>query len=64
MERLIEGTGAERWRPHVHRERGELALLRDDAATARREFGTALDLFTAMGADGHAERLRTRLATH
>ncbi|MGE0486671.1 MAG: adenylate/guanylate cyclase domain-containing protein [Gammaproteobacteria bacterium] len=62
MERIIEETGAERWRPHVHLERGELALLRGDDAAAQREFDTALALFTAMGADGHAERLRTRLS--
>jgi hypothetical protein len=54
---LIEQTGAERWRPHVHAERAELHRLLGAREAARREFTEAHRLFAAMGATGHAARL-------
>ncbi len=55
---IIEQTGAELWRPHVHVERGELCRLHGDREAARREFTTAQRMFEATGASGHAARLQ------
>jgi tetratricopeptide (TPR) repeat protein len=50
--RLIDQTRAERWRPHVHVERGELQSLFGESDAATREFAEAHRLFAAMGATG------------
>jgi hypothetical protein len=59
---LVEQTGAERWRPHIHVERAELHRLTGDPAAARRELTEAHRLFAEMGATGHAERIARELA--
>jgi hypothetical protein len=59
---LIEQTGAERWRPHVHVERAELYRLAGNSDAARREFTKAHRLFAETGATGHAERIAALLA--
>jgi tetratricopeptide (TPR) repeat protein len=59
---LIDQTGAERWRPHVHAERAELYRLTRDTDAAKRELTEAHRLFVAMGATGHAERIAPLLA--
>ena len=61
-ERLIEETGAESLRPHLHEERGRLAELRGDTATRDRELAEAHRLYVAIGADGHAARLAKEIA--
>ena len=61
VSQLIEQTGAERWRPHVHVERAELYRLTGDTDAARRELTEAHRLFAEMGATGHAERLAKEL---
>jgi class 3 adenylate cyclase len=58
VESLIDDSGAEGWRPRVHESRAELAELLGDRATRARELREAHRLYAAMGADGHAERLR------
>jgi hypothetical protein len=62
VSQLIEQTGAERWRPHIHVERAELHRLTGDTAAARRELTEAHRLFLEMGATGHAERIAPLLA--
>jgi class 3 adenylate cyclase/tetratricopeptide (TPR) repeat protein len=62
VSQLIEQTGAERWRPHVHVERAELYRLTGDRDAARRELSEAYRLFAAMGATGHAEQVAKELA--
>jgi class 3 adenylate cyclase/tetratricopeptide (TPR) repeat protein len=59
---LIEQTGAHRWRPHVHAERGELYRLTGESDAEKRELTEAHRLFVEMGATGHAERIATLLA--
>ena len=59
---VIEQTGAELWRPHVHVERGELCRLQGDTEGAQREFVTAHRLFEATGASGYAARMARELA--
>jgi class 3 adenylate cyclase/tetratricopeptide (TPR) repeat protein len=59
--RLIDETGAEAWRPFVHLEYAELAGLERNDARRGREFGESLRLFEAMGATGHAARIREEL---
>jgi class 3 adenylate cyclase len=61
VSQLIEQTGAERWRPHVLVERGELHRLGGDAEAAKRSLIEAHRLFSEMGATGHAERLAKQL---
>jgi tetratricopeptide (TPR) repeat protein len=58
---LIDQTGAERWRPHVHVERAELRRLTGDTEAARSELMQAHRLFAEMGATGHAERVAKEL---
>jgi hypothetical protein len=48
--RLIDQTGAERWRPHLHVERAELNRLLGESDAARHELADAHRLFAAMGA--------------
>ena len=55
--RLIDQTGAERWRPHVHVERAELHRLAGDTEAATSELTQARRLFAEMGATGHAEQV-------
>ena len=55
--RLIDETGAERWRPHLCVERAELYRLRGDPDAAKRELDEAHRRFTEMGATGHAGRI-------
>ena len=50
--RLIDQTGAERWRPHLRVERAELHRLIGESDAARHEFAEAHRLFAAMGATG------------
>ena len=56
--RLIDQTGAERWRPHLHVERAELHRLLAESDAARHEFAEADRLFAAMGATGFLLDLR------
>jgi len=60
--RLIDETGAVRWRPHIHVERAELRRLAGNTEAARHELAEAHRLFAEMGATGHAARLRRELA--
>jgi hypothetical protein len=63
LERLVEDTKAESYRPFIHEERASLAsLLGDDAARAR-ELREAHRLFIDMSATGHAERLAKELGS-
>ena len=62
VSQLIDQTGAERWRPHIHVERAELHRLTGDTAAATRELAEAHRLFAEMGAMGHAERIAPLLA--
>jgi hypothetical protein len=62
VSQLIEETGAERWRPHVHVERAELYRLAGNTDAARREFTEAHRLFAEMGATGHAARIAREIA--
>ena len=55
---LIDETGAERWRGHVHEERAELHRLRGDNIAAAEEFTAARRQFIEIGATGHAARLQ------
>jgi tetratricopeptide (TPR) repeat protein len=61
VSQLIEQTGAERWRPHVHVERGELYRLTEDTDAANRELAEAHRLFAEMGATGHAESVAAKI---
>ena len=54
---LIDQTGAERWRPHLHVERAELNRLAGDSDGAHRASGEAHRLFVEMAATGHAESI-------
>jgi hypothetical protein len=62
VSQLIDETGAERWRPHIHVERAELHRLTGDAGGMRSELTEALRLFTEMGATGHAARITREIA--
>jgi ATP/maltotriose-dependent transcriptional regulator MalT len=53
----LEMSGAKSYEPFLHVERAELARLRGDAATCRREFCEAHRLFTEMGAPTRAEQI-------
>jgi hypothetical protein len=57
--RLIDETGAERWRPHLHVERAELHRLIGEPDAARHELAEAHRLFAAMGATGFLPTLRS-----
>ncbi len=61
MSQLIDQTGAERWRPHVHVERAEVDRLAGNTDAARHELTEAHRLFAEMGASGYAERLAKEL---
>jgi tetratricopeptide (TPR) repeat protein len=58
---LIDQTGAERWRPHVHEARAEMHVLLGQSSQAKEEFSRALELFCKTGATGHARRIQERL---
>ncbi len=59
---LIEETGANVYRPHVHEERAELARLRGDTAARERELREAHRDYTKKGATGDEERVGSDLA--
>jgi tetratricopeptide (TPR) repeat protein len=59
--RTIDQTGAEAWRPFVHREYAELARVAGDDARFDAELRESLRLFDAMGARGHAAQARQEL---
>jgi hypothetical protein len=59
--RIIDQTGAEAWRPFVHREYAELARIAGDEARFVAELRESLRLFDAMGARGHAAQARQEL---
>jgi tetratricopeptide (TPR) repeat protein len=59
---LVDETGAEVRRPHVHWIRAELARAHGDDPTQERELREAHRLFTEMDATGHAERVASELA--
>jgi hypothetical protein len=61
--RIVEQTGAERWRPHIHVERAELSRLAGDIDSVRRELSEAHRLFVEMGASGHAARIAHEIAS-
>ncbi len=61
VEKLVEETGAEGYRPFVCEVRAQLARLGDDAEAAERELSEARRLFTERGAPGHAERVAREL---
>src|SRR5262249_9831755 len=60
-EALIARTEARAYTPLIHEEFAALARLAGDAATCQRELRIAQQLFTEMGATGHAERLAKEL---
>ena len=49
---MIEQTGAERWRPHVHVERAELYRLTGDTDAAKRELDRGTPAVRGDGCDG------------
>ncbi len=59
---LIDETEARCREPIVHEISAELARLRGDEATSKRELREAHRLFVEMGATGHAERIAPLLA--
>ena len=59
---LIDETEARCRGPIVHEISAELAHLRGDEATSKRELREAHRLFVEMGATGHAERIAPLLA--
>ncbi len=61
VERLAGETGARVHLPFVRLERAELARLLGDGTTRQQELRDAYNLFTQMGATGHAEQLSGRL---
>jgi tetratricopeptide (TPR) repeat protein len=58
---LVEESGQRSHEPFIYEELAELARLKGDDATRRRELREAHRLFTEMGATGHAERLAKEL---
>jgi hypothetical protein len=58
---LIEETGAELFSAELHAARAEWMRSLGDEEGWRRQLEQARDLYSAMGADGHAERLRGEL---
>jgi adenylate cyclase len=60
---LIEEIGARAFQPELHERRTELARLRGDQATAKREIDEARRLYTEMGAVLQVERLRREAAS-
>lgn len=63
VSQLIERTGAERWRPHVHIERAGVYRLMGDTDAAKRELRKAHRLFMEMGATGHAAEVAKELGS-
>lgn len=59
--RISEELGSKLLLPHVHLVRSQLAHLRGDEATSRRELRSAHQLFVETGATGHARRLAEEL---
>ena len=59
---LVDETGAEVRRPHVHWIRAELARANGDDTTHKSELHEAYRLFSEMDATGHAERVASELA--
>jgi hypothetical protein len=59
---LVDETGAEVRRPHIHWIRAELARAHGDDTTHESELCEAHRLFTEMDATGHAERVASELA--
>lgn len=58
---LVEETGARVRQPLIHIERAELASIGGEKNAWRGELQRALQLFTEMGASGHARRIHERL---
>jgi hypothetical protein len=61
-EEIVLETGFRAAAPWIAETRAELARVRGDQATCQRELREAHRLFVEIGAVGHAERLRSRLA--
>ena len=58
---LIDETGALAFQAEVHECRGRLALLRDDAPSAKQAFDAALQSYTEMCAPLQVARLRKEM---
>jgi len=61
-EQLVESIAARSLSPQILERRGRLAAALGDTATAQRLLGEARDLYRAIGATGHTERLARELA--
>ena len=61
-EQLVESIEARSLSPRILEQRGRLAAAVGDAPAANRALQAALDLYRAIGATGHAERLARELA--
>jgi hypothetical protein len=62
-EELVESIGGRSLSPRILKQRGRLAAAVGDALAASRALEEALDLYRAIGATGHAERLARELGT-
>lgn len=60
-EQLVESIAARSLSPRILELRGRLAGALGDASAANRALREALDLYRAIGATGHAERLAREL---
>jgi hypothetical protein len=62
FERVVRAVAARAWLPFVHEMRADLAVIRNDEATAERERAEAVRLWTEMDAPLHVERMDRDLA--
>ena len=62
-EQLVESIAARSLSPRILELRGRLAAALGDAPAASRALQEALDLYRAIGATGHAERLAREFGT-
>lgn len=60
-EQLVESIAGRSLSPRILEQRGRLAAALGDVLAANRTLREALDLYRAIGATGHAERLATEL---
>lgn len=60
-EQLVESIEGRSLSPRILEQRGRLAAVLGDAPAANRALEEALDLYRAIGATGHAERLAREL---
>jgi hypothetical protein len=60
---LCERNGTAAWEPLIHEEAARLYVLHGKSDRAAQEQCTAFELYTRLGATGHAARLRRELAS-